>query len=50
MKLSLGRRSCYSYFNNANVAVAPGENKWIFYAEPVNRLHFSIIKKEAKNA
>lgn len=50
VKLSLGRASCYNYFNDVNVAIVPGENKWIFYAEPINRIHFSIIKKEAKNA
>lgn len=50
VQLSLGRASCYNYFNAVNVAITPPGNKWIYLAEPVNgasvnRLHFSILKK-----
>jgi len=45
VKLSRGRASCYSYFNNVNVAIVHN-NKWIHFLEPINRLHFQIITKE----
>ena len=48
VQLSLGRASCYSYFNKVNVGITPPGNKWIYFSETsadVNRLHFSIFPK-----
>ena len=52
VKLSRGMASCYNYFNEVNVAITSPGNKWVYLAEPidgetVNRLHFSVLAKEA---
>lgn len=44
VQLSRGGKSCYNYFTNVDI-VKVHENKWIHYAEPVNRLHFKIVAK-----
>ena len=49
VKLSLGKASCFNYFNKVSVSYDKS-GKWIHYAEPVgggsvNRLHFEIIEK-----
>ena len=49
VKLSPGRASCYSYFNDVSVGITPPGNKWIYLGETsasVARLHFSIFPKE----
>jgi hypothetical protein len=49
VKLSKGSPGCFSYVNNVTVTYeTPG--KWIYLAEPTNRLHFKILKKGEKNA
>lgn len=42
VQLSLGRASCYYYFNEVKI-----EGNRIALAEPVNRLHF-LVSKEAR--
>ncbi|MEM4259168.1 MAG: hypothetical protein QXS38_00175 [Candidatus Pacearchaeota archaeon] len=43
VRLSAGRASCYYYFNNVSVVFSDKNlGKWIYLAEPVNRLHISI--------
>ena len=55
VKLSAGRSSCYSYFNNVNVGITPfgDRQQWVYLAEgagsSVNRLHFSIFPKGELN-
>lgn len=44
VKLSRGKASCFSYFSNVDVKMARGESNWIFFMEPVNRLHFEIVE------
>jgi hypothetical protein len=46
VKLSVGRASCFNFFNDVNVGIE-SNNKWIQYDYPVNRLHIKIIAKGA---
>lgn len=46
VKLSLGRASCYNYFNDVGATYSKDSGeKWIAFAEPVNRLHFSVFEE-----
>jgi hypothetical protein len=49
VRLSLGKASCYYYFNEVSVTYDES-GKWMHYAEPVNRLHFKVMKGEGQNA
>src|SRR3989344_2742882 len=51
VKLSLGKASCYNYFNDVGVGAAPPGDRWVYLAEvgDKNRLHFNIFPKGELN-